>query len=1119
MGAVFEAVDRDSGARVALKTLKAPNPDALFYLKNEFRTLQDVRHENLVQLLELIEEDGRFFVTMELVEGSDFLAYTRPGSVDPTLSGLTETRLTKRRPEHASIPTAGAEPLATERFDEARLRRALGQLAEGIAALHERGKVHRDVKPANVLVTPGGRVVLVDFGLTADAREPRVERGGVGTRAFMAPEQAAGQRVTSAADWYSVGVVVYLALTGSLPFHGSDLERKKLGVKPLPARNLCPEAPEDLANLAADLLDPDPAQRPDGRAVLGRLGLGYQARAAASGTTFLGRDRELATLLDAFSRSRAHSVTALVVGDSGLGKSTLVREMIARLAKSQPEALVLSGRCYERELVPYKAFDGIVDAMSHYLQDLAEGDAARLIPPDAAILTRIFPVLERVPALGGASRTDATDPQELRARAFTVLRELFRRMGRARPVLLFIDDLQWADADSHLLLGDLFRPPDSPALCLVATARPSEGGGSDPIAGLSERLDDVIRLPLSPLSFEESRALASDVLGARHDLELAASIARETRGHPLFVQALAEHAKSHGGIESGALRLEDALVARVAEVPPEARRVLELLSVAGAPLPARTITLAAELDPSAYATHVASLRVARLVRTPSGDPEGQIEPYHDRVRETVLARLETADRRARHGSIAEALEASGRATLDPQAVVRHLEGAGRTRDAARKAELAAERAESALAFDQAAELYRTAVRLGPADEAASHALRVSLARTLTNAGRAAEASSTYLELAASAKPERRLEYRRQAADHMLRSGHIEQGTAILSGVLQELGDDLTSQRRSLVTTVLQRVRLRIRGLGWTPRKATDVPEAVLRRIDAYHAVGVSLALIDPIRGSAFEARALRLALEAGDPLRLAPILVMEAGYEASVGARGIERARRMVEEVDRIAVETADPYVMALERMIEGFIDYHEGKFAVAAENLERMEGEFRALPGTYFEQVFCHCFAKICTRNRGLFGELQDGFFDWTRDAERRGDRFTEASLRLNLNGVWLARDEPGEALRDLERVSWIPPEGGYHVQHWYERQARAEIALYTGESRPGLDLFRGAMKALSRSFILRMRLHRSHARWLLGRLILQNAENHRSARTALDEVLHIARKLESEKVGFARS
>ncbi|HEX6765073.1 MAG TPA: hypothetical protein VF103_06335, partial [Polyangiaceae bacterium] len=685
-------------------------------------------------------------------------------------------------------------------------------------------------------------------------------------------------------------------------------------------------------------------------------------------------------------------------------------------------------------------------------------------------------------------------------------------------VLLFIDDLQWADADSHVLLGDLLRPPDAPPLCLVATARPHGQAGRDPVATFGERAG-ASRMLLSPLSFEESRALARGVLGESQDLELASSIARETRGHPLFVQALAEHARAHGGIEAGALKLEDALVAQVADVAPEARRVLELASVAGAPLPARTMTLAAELDPAAYAAHVASLRVARLVRTPSGDPLGHIEPYHDRVRETVLARLDASERRLRHESLAEALDASGRASADPQAVVRHLEGAGRTRDAAAKARLAAERADGALAFDQAAELYGTALRLGPEDEASRRVLELALARALTNAGRAAEAASAYLVVAEHAPPERQLEFRRQAADHLLRSGHLEQGMAILSGVLGELGDDLMSQRRSLATMLLQRFRLRWRGLDWTPRKPPDTRNSVLRRIDAYHAVGVSLALIDPIRGSAFEARALGLALDAGDPLRLGPVLVMEAGYEAAAGARGIEKARRLVVEVERIAAMTADPYVSAIQRMIVGFIDYHAGEFAVAERNLYRMETEFRALPGTYFEQVFCHCFSRICTRNRGRLRELQAGFFDWTRDAQRRGDRFTEASLRLNLNGIWLARGEPDEALRDLERVSWIPPKGGYHVQHWYEEQARAEIALYTGESERGLERFRDAMRALSRSFILRMRLHRSHARWLLGRLILQRAEQERPSRAALSEVSRIAKQLEAENVGFART
>src|SRR4051812_42940390 len=127
VGAVYEAFDRERGVAVALKALRLMSADSLLSLKTEFRSVQDLRHPNLVSLGELFEADGTWFFTMELVRGTHFTSYVRPDG---------------------------------DRADEARLRAALAQLVDGVRALHAAAKVHCDIKPSNVLVTGDGRVVV-----------------------------------------------------------------------------------------------------------------------------------------------------------------------------------------------------------------------------------------------------------------------------------------------------------------------------------------------------------------------------------------------------------------------------------------------------------------------------------------------------------------------------------------------------------------------------------------------------------------------------------------------------------------------------------------------------------------------------------------------------------------------------------------------------------------------------------------------------------------------------------------------------------------------------------------------------------------------------------------------
>ena len=142
------------------------------------------------------------------------------------------------------------------------MRDAFAQLAEGVSALHSAGILHRDLKPSNVMVTPDGRVVVLDFGLATNLVLGELSRTMhlIGTVAYMSPEQAAGEEVTDASDWYSVGVMLYEALSGSTPFDGSvmDVLAKKQGSDPPAVRDVAPGAPEDLSALCKELLERDP---------------------------------------------------------------------------------------------------------------------------------------------------------------------------------------------------------------------------------------------------------------------------------------------------------------------------------------------------------------------------------------------------------------------------------------------------------------------------------------------------------------------------------------------------------------------------------------------------------------------------------------------------------------------------------------------------------------------------------------------------------------------------------------------------------------------------------------------------------------------------------------------
>jgi serine/threonine protein kinase len=1091
MGVVYKARDRQRGEVVALKTLKRVDPPSLYRFKQEFRALADVVHPNLVTLHELrVDKDDCFF-TMEFIEGTDLCTYVRAETYVPVAETSDPLLPCSVRAEAAAGSGARRLPVLSPSVVD-RLRDVLPQLAAGLAALHEAGVLHRDLKPSNVLVTPQGRVVLLDFGLSA-----RLDRQGqhhsadnviLGTVAYMAPEQAAALPVSAASDWYSFGVLLYEILTGRPPFQGSALEvlQDKQRIDPPAPCLLAEGVPEDLNALCADLLQRSPAARPTGREILTRLASQRPAAPAprpaeptpagpplAPGrrVPLVGRKQHLGTLEDAYqAMKQGRTVVLLVHGRSGIGKTSLVEWFLDDL-RGRERAVILTGRCYEAESVPFKALDSLMDRLSQHLAQLPEGVVQAVLPRDAASLARVFPAFQRVDAVTRVpGRADAADERELRRRAFGGLRELLARLGDRQPLVLFLDDLQWGDTDSAALLADVLRPPDPPALLLLGAYR-SEQAGTSAFLQTFRRTEegsvsavDRHELEVAPLTESEARELALSQLTAERPSAAeepatrarAEAIARESLGSPFFVYELVRHLQvptSHPEEPSAvrSVRLDDVLWAHVQGLADAARRLMEVVSVAGRPLPLALAGEAAELEaakPPTTRDAWTALRSGRLIGSARRAGQDVIEPYHDRIRETVVAHLAPDVLRQHHRRLAQVLEATGQA--DPEALAIHFHGAEEPVRAARYYALGGDQAAEGLAFDHAARLYGLALELGawPAVEAA--ALHAKRADALANAGRGPESAEAYLRAAHGPDPARALELRRRAAFQYCSSGRTAEGRAVLRDVLGAVGMSLPG---SLWQAVLRlqwyRFRLWLRGLKYRERDAAQVAAEDLHRIDVTWAVTAGLSMIEPVTGAAFQPLNLLLALHAGEPRRLARALAWEAATRSVSGEAGLPRAVQFLELARSLADRLDDPYALGLIHLAGGMTTLCAGRWPSAKVLLEQAGEIFKErCRGVTWERDTADLFLLRVLIMMGEFAELSRLSGPLLKDARERGDVYSAL-----MNGAYatvnvcLAADDAAGARRLVRELLAQWPSEEFNIQRLHALWGETCIDLYCGE------------------------------------------------------------------------
>jgi predicted ATPase len=572
------------------------------------------------------------------------------------------------------------------------------QVLDALSYAHARGVVHRDIKPANIMITPVGTVKLMDFGIARTIRRDRLTRPGmaVGSAAYMAPEQVRGEEPDPRSDLYSAGVVLYEIAAGERPFQGEndyEIMTAQLKQAPRSPREMNPSVAPALSEMILKSLAKNPAERfqsaKEFRACLQELEPGplkpsdhppITARVAAlpPDRRFVGRKDELARLMAGYKSAASGTGRFLCIsGDPGMGKTALVGFFLAQLAADHAPFALAHGHCSERlsEAEPYRS---VFEAFETLLSG-AEG--TRLRPLFKEVAPTWFKRLW--PGEGGEDTAPASQERMIReATAF------FVRSARAVPLILFLDDLQWADVSTLDLLHDLTSHLDGTSILVVGTYRPHEfATRKDAFHQTKLQLQSrgsFREIPLDYLTAEDCQSyLDREFRGARFSEEFSSMVRSKTAGNPLFLVELVRFLRDRKFIaEEGdgwtltrpASELRDdapesvraMIQAKLDQLSESERRLLLAASVQGVDFDSAVVAKALSLDPAEVEDSLEAVQRTRGMVESAGEvelPDGTL---------TVCYRfVQDPDHHALYGSLKPSRRASLSAALAEAVVEFH----------------------------------------------------------------------------------------------------------------------------------------------------------------------------------------------------------------------------------------------------------------------------------------------------------------------------------------------------------------------------------------------------------------------------------------------------------------